>query len=144
MQTPIIKSLLLLIVSTVLFNCASKKGIEQETNGKEALLGSKWLLVSMNEVPIPNLPMEQTPFLQFAKEKVSGNAGCNQISGNIKLNGNRLSMTGLVSTEMACPQLQTETEFIGLLHRVRQYRIEENILVLLADDNTVLLRLRKQ
>lgn len=59
-------------------------------------------------------------------DAASGSAGCNRFTARYALTGNRLTITGIASTEKACaPSLmQQEARYIALLAQVAQWRIE--------------------
>lgn len=56
----------------------------------------------------------------------SGSAGCNRYTARYALAGDRLAITGTVSTERACAPalMQQEARYIALLAQVAHWRIE--------------------
>ena len=52
----------------------------------------------------------RVPMLQFdlAKQRVSGNDGCNSIGGKIEVQGNRIKFSAIISTKMACSKKSIE------------------------------------
>lgn len=76
-----------------------------------------WVLRQINGDTLPENPGYKTPTMKIVlmEGKVSGNAGCNQYSGQIKhLEGNKLSVFRAISTKMACPGLDIESKVLGI------------------------------
>ncbi|MCK7553671.1 META domain-containing protein [Chitinophaga sedimenti] len=53
--------------------------------------------------------------LQLAEEQAYGYGGCNRFGGKVKLENGQLVFGQLVSTEMACPGLEVESQYLKLL-----------------------------
>jgi copper homeostasis protein (lipoprotein) len=65
------------------------------------------------------------------QQSVTGNAACNSFFGSYELKeGNRIHFSGIASTKMACPDLETETEFLNMLGIADNYNIHEDTLIL--------------
>jgi heat shock protein HslJ len=63
--------------------------------------------------------------------QVSGNGGCNSFRGSYTLlEGNRLSFSQLVSTKMACINMEKEGTFMEVLQKADNYSIQGKILSL--------------
>jgi heat shock protein HslJ len=77
--------------------------------------------------------------LLLADGRLSGNAPCNQYSGDYTLEGTSISIGSIVRTRMACPNLDQEDAYLNALQEVTSYAIEDNILVLAGADGTALL-----
>ena len=62
-----------------------------------------WKLVSYGDVanPTPALPNVDTN-ITFKDGQMSGNIGCNGFGGEYKLNGNKITFSGVMSTLMFC------------------------------------------
>jgi heat shock protein HslJ len=87
-----------------------------------------WRLISLpNTVVRAANPQQAANFtLHAANKTVTGSGGCNQLSGNYTLNGDRLSLSRVVSTLRACADpIMTNTErvFLKSLGTVTQWRI---------------------
>jgi heat shock protein HslJ len=75
------------------------------------------------------------PVLEFYVEekRVHGNAGCNTINGEIIIDGNKISFSKFIMTEMACPG-DLEQRFLSALGSVDNYKIEKLKLYLFKGD----------
>lgn len=72
-----------------------------------SLNDTNWTIEKINGRPtIPN----QTANISFAADRISGTAGCNRLMGGYKVDGQSLSLSGIATTRMACPQPQMEQE----------------------------------
>jgi heat shock protein HslJ len=76
---------------------------------------------------------------------ISGNGGCNRFMGNIKFDGNKVTVTPVGSTMMACPKRQMEQEkrFHAALEQVKTWKIHKDKLVLIDDKDREVLRLKR-
>jgi heat shock protein HslJ len=93
-----------------------------------------WRLTELHGKPIPrpgpNLPEAHVIF-KFQGNKVRGNGGCNSFSGEFELGeGNRITISKLAVTQMACPALDTETEFLKALGTADNYVLRGDTLTL--------------
>jgi heat shock protein HslJ len=87
-------------------------------------LDGEWNIVELNGKTL--LPEETGQQLTFdtANHRLSGNAGCNQIAGNIEYSEtqtNKLKFQGVVSTRKACFDMRIEDEFLGTLDSVARF-----------------------
>jgi copper homeostasis protein (lipoprotein) len=54
--------------------------------------------------------------------RVNGNGGCNSFSGSYELRtGGRITMSQMISTMMACPDMETESQFFKVLAKADNY-----------------------
>lgn len=70
--------------------------------------------------------------LNFTGDRLSGTGGCNRLVGSYKINDNKLEMSPLASTSMACePELMTqESHFMQALQGIQEFRINgENLVI---------------
>ena len=107
--------------------------------GKQAtLLNTQWVL-SEN-----NLDASKIPTLVIEKERVSGNASCNNYFGQYSLDADTgsFSVTNVGVTRMACEKMAAETHYLSMLEKANKYVMKENVLELYKD-NLLLLRFRK-
>ncbi len=67
-------------------------------------LNNKWILEKIGSAVINPADYNKVPVFQFdlAKQKLTGNDGCNTIGGNIEVQGNRIKFSGIFATRMAC------------------------------------------
>ena len=71
--------------------------------------------------------------IYLKEERVHGNAGCNTVNGKVEVDGNNISFSEIISTEMACPG-ELEQRFLSALQSVDNYKIEKLRLFLYEDE----------
>lgn len=83
----------------------------------------RWKLYSVygERYILPNMP-----YLEFDDRGVFGFAGCNQFSGKYSLNTPNIEIGPLMSTKMACSELQIETTILKALSDSKYIYIQEN------------------
>jgi heat shock protein HslJ len=77
--------------------------------------------------------------LSFADSSFAGNAPCNSIAGDFVLDGKNIGFGNIIGTKMACPKMDQETAFIGLLQKNIKSAVIDGERLLLRDrmGNTV-------
>ena len=73
-----------------------------------------------------------TPIL-FSKNsnRIIGNGGCNSISGEYKIESlNRITLSKMISTKMACPRMELEGEFLEALQKADNFNVVGDMLML--------------
>jgi heat shock protein HslJ len=112
------------------------------------LLDRKWILTEINGKAVQKTEgMREMPFLllSWKDERASGFAGCNTMGGRFELgNGNRIHFSELLSTLMACPDLELENEFKQVLDRCDNFSINANTLTLNKAKMAPLARFRSE
>lgn len=96
-----------------------------------SLAGTSWTLTDLNgSAPLAGT----TVTLQFADGQVSGQSGCNQFGGSYDANGDKLTVSALFMTEMACldPEgaMDQESAYLDLLGRAARYQNDGSQLVI--------------
>lgn len=129
--------------------CGMKK---KATVDKDGAIGSQtgstlsyteWQLHSISNFDME--PTAKTVTLTFvdSNKRLGGNAGCNGYGGSYKINDNKLQLSELVSTQMACTSgMKTENAFLRKLQEVDNYEISDNHLLLKKGD-IVLIQMKK-
>lgn len=99
----------------------------------QALEGRKWVMTAYLadgsvRKALPTPPVEAT----FADGRVNGTGGCNLYSGTYQLNGEKLSVGLLISTQRACepPILDQETAYYRDLQSAASYQIDAGALTI--------------
>ena len=114
-----------------------------------AELQGEWNVVSVFNSPIPET-VEKAPFLIFDTKgnKISGNAGCNRLTGKLNINGeNRLSISipPVATTKMACPDMETENNILSALSSVKTFgRLDGKRIALYTSGDVEVLVLQKK
>lgn len=107
-------------------------------------LSGNWQASTINGTPVD---ANVIPSLSFGDNgEVAGNAGCNGYGGTYTVEEMTLSITGVVSTMMACEDqtlMTQETDFLSALQVVSSYTIEGDTLTLLDGDGNALVTLTR-
>lgn len=112
--------------------------------------GTDWRLVELTGSPVaPGAASSEEPFLRFDADsgRVTGNTGCNLLSGPFTRDGATLSFGALITTKRACvdeSRNQRERDFLAALERTRTHAVQRDTLVLSGDGGGVLARLAAQ
>jgi heat shock protein HslJ len=109
--------------------------------GVDALRGS-WDVTSLytgNAVSSPVTGSSLT--LDFVKERVSGDSGCNTFSGTYQLHGgDEIAIGSLASTQRACADAAVgtqEQQYLAALSLAKTYRVTGDQLTLFRDGDTI-------
>lgn len=108
------------------------------------LTGTKWLAEDIDGRGVIDNAQSTVEFV--AADRIAGRAGCNQFSGNVKLDGTKIQVSPLISTKMACvPALMDqENRFLQALQAARSLKLEETKLLVLDESGATRLRLDRQ
>lgn len=88
-------------------------------------LRGKYLVVDSTYIKEPHI------IFKSQDNKIIGHGGCNSISGTYELKeGNRIFISNVVSTRMACPTINIELEFLNVLAMTDNYNVNGDNLVL--------------
>jgi|SRR5690606_24688592 len=105
--------------------------IEAEKANAE-LLDKKWKLTKLMGQSVSELDASaQKVFIIFESQdhRLGGNSGCNSFGGTYTLKeGNRFETSQLMSTMMACENMDIEDQFMGALQKSDTYIINGNTL----------------
>ena len=101
-------------------------------------LAGEWIISAVNGEAVKK--MDKIPFLVFdVKEKrVHGNAGCNTINGGFSQDENNsasLKFSQMISTMMACPDMDVEGQVLKALNAVCFFKMNQDASVSLLDEN---------
>ena len=122
--------LILVIICLTVSACAAKE------NGR-SLVGS-WKLTAYGPVdsPTPAVPDVEAMLSFGADGTLTGNTGCNQIGGKYKVEGDQITFDSIVSTLIACPDLQMAQEktLLQVLTGTASFKIEGNTLTITNND----------
>ena len=107
-----------------------------------AIAGTSWTLTHLRTEPVAVADKQREPFLVFKDGRVSGYAGCNQLSGGYTQDGGKLTFTPMALTRMACPTgMDLESQLIAALARVAGLERNDTQLDLLDASGTTVARL---
>ena len=117
--------------------------------GTTPLEDKEWILESHNDngnVREVLNGSEITATFDSAEKVVSGTAGCNHYFGDYEVDGNRLSLSSVGSTEMACmePQgvMEQEQRYLNTLLAAESYQISGEQLQITAGNDVLTFRVK--
>ena len=98
--------------------------------GSYTLSGTKWRLKELRGKAVNNtLRKEYTLTLNSTTGKFTTYVGCNSFTGNYLMkDAGLLSFSMVVGTEMACPNMDFENDYINALIKVNNYMVDGNML----------------
>ena len=126
----------------VTFNTSSYSGCGKYLSNN--LLNNKWLLEKIGNIMLKSEEYNRIPVIQFdlAKGTVTGNDGCNSISGKMEVQGNRIKFSKLLSTKMACSKKSENKIFSEQISNklVDYYFKADKLYLYLPDDNLMVFK----
>jgi len=87
-------------------------------------LNGEWNVVELEGQQMNPDATHQFISFDITKQIVSGNAGCNRMSGKMELSDtqkNGISFSRMVTTRMACMDMKPETTLLNVLNRVVRF-----------------------
>ncbi len=113
--------------------CGEGKGVSSPANGLAALVGSKWVLQTLNGAPVDQALGERTPYLQLAEgEQFTGQGGCNQLFGSFSIEGTVLRFGQVGATKMFCQDTKDlEGKFTAALRATDSFVMDGDVLRLM-------------
>lgn len=103
----------------------------RQNNHLDKLLGG-WTMITMRRQSQMQEEQLSNVYILFTSDTTfTGKAGCNNMSGRYALKGTSIKFTNIITTKMACENLEQETAFLQLLQNtVSAYSINDNQLLL--------------
>lgn len=109
-------------------------------------IGGEWQIVDVFGEPLP--AMDETPTVNFdlSEKRIAAYAGCNRLGASFTA-GDRpgeMTVSNVLATRMACPDMSVEENVISALQQVRTYGVTlgGKLLLLSADGNAVMTLMR--
>ena len=126
----------LLLISLLIWNACY---VNKQPGAEASLDGTSWELYAFRK----SSPIEGTVFTaRFEKGQISGSGGCNHFGGSYEVDNNRLTISELYSTEMACLEpeglMEQEAYLLDFLGSAQTYSIEAGRLFIVRPDGEVL------
>jgi heat shock protein HslJ len=110
---------------TILIFGLSCNTTKKSTVKEVEALGSKFQVKKM-EASTVELKVEPTMSLDFTKNTISGNAGCNQYSSEFTRKGNQIKFGPIIATKMFCGNMKIEKEFFKKLETITSFATKDN------------------
>ncbi len=133
---------LLLAAVGTMAACGTKKNLQTT----EMIPEGDWRITAVNGQPLPDSVNDNRPFLSFnhAEKRVHGNSGCNIVNGSYSQEKpGQLKFGLLMSTMMACPDMETERTILAAMELVASFAPAGKGYELLDKDGKALIRLEK-
>ncbi|MEO8513097.1 MAG: META domain-containing protein [Ignavibacteria bacterium] len=130
-----------LICAVILFiGCGTSKNSDSGSFGD-----SEWVMFEMDGNKYePATGKNITLEFKSNGRKVSGKAPCNTYSTTYTQKDNKLSFGQILSTEMACGELETESAYLKLLSTTFAYQTYSDMLYLFNSDGMVIFRFKSK
>lgn len=104
----------------------------------ENLVGA-WTLSKINGDSTTTFFGDTTVSLNYTSDgSISGNAGCNNYNSKATLTENTITIEPIATTRMACPNLEGEQTFLGILSAPLEISIKDSTLILSQENKPVL------
>jgi heat shock protein HslJ len=136
----ILKFSLPVLAIFLFINCSSTKTSAIKSDAiktdvsDSSLTETYWKLVELMGKPVATTPAgKKEVYIKFRKEgtRVEGFGGCNGFGGKFETKNNfNISITDVISTMMACPDLENENELFNVIKTVDNYYIKDDTLSL--------------
>ena len=130
--------ILLLVVT---FLCTLTFSMGQMRRGlstdQQPLTGTQWTLVSF---------AQDVGTLQFEGDHINGVGACNSYSGSYQVQGDRISLSQIISTKKACLDTQAmleELKFFSALRTANRFRLTSKQLAIYYDGGRSILEFRR-
>lgn len=117
--------------------CGTKPNLPKSNSSP--IDSKRWNLIEINGEKIES--SKASIELNLTEKRFVGNAGCNQMFGEIEINKNEIKFTGIGATKMFCSQegvMKQETDFLKALGQTTRYAQLGATLEFYAENNLVL------
>jgi heat shock protein HslJ len=133
------------VVLITILSALTLIGLTACNTAKTALEDKEWVLASygkQGDLQAVLAGTEITAIFDSAEMQVTGSAGCNSYSADYEVSGNKLSISDIASTDMACtvPEgvMDQEQEYLTLLLDTATFQVEGSQLTISSSDGQVL------
>lgn len=111
-------------------------------------LAGRWRIASVGVVIVGKMDREPELTFNLEEKRVHGNASCNTINGSFSQEEGKpasLRFSQMISTMMACPDMQVERDILQAIEKVRAFDSgdEEGTVVLLDENGSPLMTLAR-
>jgi|KBSMisStaDraftv2_1062788.scaffolds.fasta_scaffold1872284_1 heat shock protein HslJ len=129
----------LIFCLTILAMLTSSCGSTKNVNVINTLTQNSWVVNSLLGKQLDSSAyLKGLPSINFGADgKLTGSTGCNNFTGNFKLDGMGVNLDPGAMTKMACPG-NGEADFLSALQQVTNLKLNGNTLSLLNGANEVL------
>lgn len=103
------------------------------------LINTKWNITTINQQPVQAFNAQPYLYLTPQNNQLIGSTGCNQLSGNYRVQATSIEIDARAGHEYCPNALAQEADLIDELARVRQYQMGLNTLKLLDAQGRVVI-----
>ncbi|MGX7666481.1 META domain-containing protein [Flavobacterium pedocola] len=109
------------------FSCSTMSGSSTGTSTtNNGLTAAAWRLVKFDGKVIDSTTFTRTPEVRFwVGSKVTGNDGCNLITGTYSVQGDKILFGNMAGTKMACVNTNYEN-YNRFLNRTDKFKVDNN------------------
>lgn len=124
---------------SIVLNGKGYQGCGRYTTRNEMSYEGRWILKSMDGERISQKNMNEMPMLEIleGQKEVVGYTGCNQLNGQVSVEGDNIYFEKLITTRMACPG-NFEKRFLQALTSISEYKVVEEQLTLFRNGEEVM------
>ena len=129
-----------LIFSIIFFLSLFTTGCSSKKETTNPLIHDIWMLESINGNAYSRATGQElhpTIEIYLSEERFGGNTGCNNMNGNVMVEGSTIIFSDIVTTKMFCPDVD-EVNFLSTLGKANNYKIEKMKLYLYDSDHELL------
>lgn len=108
--------------------------------------GAKWGLIELNDKVIDRQAGDRPDRLTLVlgeDGRLSGKGDCNNLMGGYTLDGNQLTITGIASTRMMCPNQALEDQYFRTLESATQIYNDGTYLILRNKEGKIVASFQK-
>jgi heat shock protein HslJ len=130
-----VRMVMMVLIALMMVSCGA--------NAQIPLNNTAWQVVAVNGSGYED---QNAPVLRFGDGTIEGKGLCNSYSAEYQVNGDALTITPIVATEMACEDMILnilERDYFTTLNIVKRYAIVGDELQLFDVNDAVVVLLRK-
>ncbi len=128
----IVRFALLAAVVAMAAGCCKCRSYQKKTN--RPLAGTEWQLIQLGGMAVQPVEGKFSITFDAADKRITGVGACNRLSGTYQSTDKRaLTISPLISTRMACPDIDTEGKFFKALESATHYDMDGPMLLILGD-----------
>lgn len=118
----------------------------EDSTTVSGITSTRWRPVEIGKSAVVVAGQQKEPWivLEPKNHSVTGSGGCNRITGSYAAGRDTLRFQRMVSTLMACPDMETEKRFLKALGETRRFSVSGRMLTLLDARGRVLARLEER
>ena len=143
------KNILAVLISCCLFAACNNTKKTTTAMADSSILTGTWELnyISGPRIAFDSLYPNKTPTITFdvVGNRVSGNTSCNNFTGSLKADGNKISFTDpMALTRMICMDGNGENVFLETIKKINTWSVTDGNTLNLIMDDIALMRFTKR